>query len=361
MSGAIAFLQFNRLVLWGDTASTEITSQALCAEVATPSPYCGFVAAQTLTGQPTATALALSADGQTLVSGGQDKALKVWDLNTGKLKKTAQSDSGQVITVAISTDGKTVASGSADRMVRVWRSDSAQPPQLLKGHTDQVKHVAITPDGKTLISGSNEEVILWDLAAGQRQATVPDWSRSHFQVGPITVEPGPNRFSLLALNPVNKTAIWEFLGGDVVVWNLVKDEEIVALKERFDSLAGYVLSAQVSPDGKAAALQYSNSSKKFETRLKVWDLTTGQVIARGNTAFTRNLFLDVPIALSQDAIVGSVSGQLKVWGLQTGEPIAGIQAEKMSSLVISEDGKLLAGISGDPASQDARIKVFRRP
>lgn len=361
MGIAITLWQFSRVSPWTPHPTDIVSAPPLCAQAPDPSPYCSFALQQTLTGQTTATALALSGDGQTLASGGQDKSLRVWNLKTGQLRASFQNDSGQISTVAITADGNTVVSGSGDRMVRIWRLASQQPPQLLKGHTDGVQQVAITTDGQTLISGSNEEVMLWDLATGQRRATLPDLSQSQIKLGPLTIDTGPRRFHLLALNPATQTAIWEFLGGDVVVWDLVADRQVMALRERFDDFSGYVLSAQVSPDGQLAALQYSNSSKKFETRLKVWDLTTGQVVARGSIAFNQFTFLPIPMALSSDAIVGTDGDQLKVWNLQTAHPAATLSVEWMDPIVLSRDGKLLAGISGDPAYQNTEIRVLRRP
>ncbi|MFE1748574.1 WD40 repeat domain-containing protein [Coleofasciculus sp. H7-2] len=339
-------------------ASLEAVS---CSQHPTQSPYCKFSVVRTIDGHPSASTLAISADGQTLVSGGQDKAIKVWDLKTGQLKKTLQSDSGQVRAVAIAPDGKIVVSGSADHMVRIWNLTKDQPPRMLKGHSDDVKLVQMTPDGKTLISGSNGAVKEWDLATGQLKATLPNLRKSEIKIGPLSIEDDAmERLIPLAINPTSKTAIVEFLGGDIKVWDLTTNQQTAILKERFDTFAGYILSAYMSPDGKTAALQYTNSSKKFETRLKVWDLTTGKVAARGSTFFSRDTFVNVPLALSRDRIFGSTNRQLRVWNLQTAELEAVLDTGWMDALAVSPDGKLLAGISVNPDSQNAQIKVLRR-
>lgn len=63
--------------------------------------------------------VAISPDGQTLVSGSDDNTIKLWNLHNGKLNRTLHGDSGLVNCVAISPDGKTIVSGSTEEIV-VW-------------------------------------------------------------------------------------------------------------------------------------------------------------------------------------------------------------------------------------------------
>ena len=331
-----------------------------CSKMPSLSPYCNFSVVHTLVGHSTVTAIALSADGQTLVSGGRDKAIKVWDLNTGQLKQTLQSDSGIITTLAIAPDGQTIVSGSGDRMVRVWNLGANQPPLVLAGHPTGVSLVQITPDGKTIISASHDDVNVWDLATGQLKATLPTLPAFEVKLGPVTISDEPDRFIPLTISPDGKTAIFEFLNGKVVLWDLATDQQKAVLNERFDTFSGYILSAQISPDGTLAAAQYSNSSRKFETQLKVWDLATATVKARGSTFFSRDLFVDVPIALSRDRIIGSTNGKLKIWNLQTAELEAVLDSAWMSPIVVSPDGKRLAGVMGDPSTQNTEIRVLQR-
>ena len=64
--------------------------------------------------------VAVSSDGQTLVSGSWDKTIKVWELSTGKLVRTLTGHENPVDSVAISPDGQTLVSGSDDKTIRVW-------------------------------------------------------------------------------------------------------------------------------------------------------------------------------------------------------------------------------------------------
>ncbi|MBD2465023.1 hypothetical protein H6G89_28870 [Oscillatoria sp. FACHB-1407] len=352
--GQFVFWQFQPLMF--PEASSLFTP---CTQNPAQSPYCTFSVVHRLA-HPTATTLTLSTDGQTLVSGGQDKAIRVWDVETGQLIKTLQSDSGQVRAVAIAPDGKTVVSGSTDRRVRIWSLTTDQRPLMLAGHTEGVEFIRISPDGKTITSASQSEIKRWNLATGELEATLPTLPSSELQLGPITISNGPDRFIIRDISADGRTAIFEFFSGKVVLWDLIADQLRSELNERFDAFSGYVLSAHISPDGTLAAIQYSNSSAKFETQLKVWDLTAGEVKARGQVTASDTTFIDVPMAVTGDRILGSTNTGLNVWNLQTAEPEASLDVEWMSALTVSADGTFIAGITGDASTQNAKIQVLHR-
>jgi WD40 repeat protein len=65
--------------------------------------------------------IAFSPDGSQLVSGSDDKTVRLWSVASGKLLKTLDGHSGYVRSVAFHPNGKQVASGSSfDGTVRVW-------------------------------------------------------------------------------------------------------------------------------------------------------------------------------------------------------------------------------------------------
>jgi len=100
--------------------------------------------------------VAISPDGQTLVSGSEDKTIKIWQLNTGKLLHTLTGHSWAVQSIAISPDGNILASGSGDKTIRTWHIDTGK---LLHTFSMPVSVFTITfsPDGKTLAYGSIED------------------------------------------------------------------------------------------------------------------------------------------------------------------------------------------------------------
>jgi WD40 repeat protein len=62
----------------------------------------------------------LSPDGKTLVSGGEDNTVRVWNLETGKCNWIREEHTNWVRSVAFSFDGTMVASGSEDETIKIW-------------------------------------------------------------------------------------------------------------------------------------------------------------------------------------------------------------------------------------------------
>ncbi len=355
---AVVFLQVKGN-LWSPVSEPPASLAAVsCSQQPVPSPYCKFANVYTLAGHPSASTLALSTNSQILVSGGNDKAIKVWDLATGQLRKTLQSDSGQIRSLAIAPDGKTVVSGSADHMVRIWSLTSNQSPRMLAGHPNEVTLVKITLDGKRLISGSYGAIKVWDLKTGQLQTTFPSEAKSETKLGPITViNDAAQQFNPLDINTASNTV----LIGDRRVVDLATHQVRAVPQARGDNFfADYFLTGALSLDGKLGILQYGNTFKKFETRLKVRDLTTGMITGETSATFSRGTFVRVPIVVSRDRIFGSSGQQLQVWNLQTAQLEAVMDTGRLDPLVVNADGSILAGLTHDAAPNTRQIKVWRR-
>ncbi len=65
-------------------------------------------------------AVAFSADGARVLSGSDDRTLKLWDAATGALIRTFEGHSDVVLSVAFSADGARVLSGSDDKTLKLW-------------------------------------------------------------------------------------------------------------------------------------------------------------------------------------------------------------------------------------------------
>jgi WD40 repeat protein len=88
----------------------------------------------------------------------------LWNQQGQPIAQPFKGHSGYVLSVAISTDGKTIVSGGDDRTVRLWNQQGQPIAQPFKGHSGSVYSVAISTDGKTIVSGGDDRTVrLWDI------------------------------------------------------------------------------------------------------------------------------------------------------------------------------------------------------
>jgi len=122
------------------------------------------------------TAVALGVvDGEpVVVSGSSDSTVRLWDARTGQLRGfPLTGHSAYVLTVALGeVDGEpVVVSGSADHTVRLWDARTGRPRVgPLSGHLREVHGVALGKvDGESVVvSGSFDDTVrLWDARDGQ--------------------------------------------------------------------------------------------------------------------------------------------------------------------------------------------------
>jgi len=164
--------------------------------------------------------LALSLDGNYLLSGGIDETIRMWDARTRRMIRQFESKGGPVTHVefapdlkfaatvstrilnepnqvdiwevatgrsrgrlrgmktpicslAYSRDGQRIAAGSEDGMVILWTLGSQTPPRRLLAHKVPVNGTAFVGSGeKLLTSGRDGTIHLWDCATGAPKGTL---------------------------------------------------------------------------------------------------------------------------------------------------------------------------------------------
>jgi len=112
-------------------------------------------------------ALAFTPDDAFVVSAGADRTIRLWDVGGGRqLKQVATTEATQYA-VAVQPDGRRVAAGGADRLVRLFDLATGAVERTLEGHGDFIHGVAFSPTGTSLLSyGYAGSLRIWNPADG---------------------------------------------------------------------------------------------------------------------------------------------------------------------------------------------------
>ncbi|MFH1136344.1 MAG: caspase family protein [Pseudomonadota bacterium] len=129
--------------------------------------------------------LRFTADSRELISLGEDKVVRVWDLETGRTARTILGQvgpglEGALYALALSPDEKVLAVGgrlAGNRAeacsIRLHDFESGRVAGLLAGHANVVNDLDFSPRGGLLASASSDRTVrLWDLRGEAQPARV---------------------------------------------------------------------------------------------------------------------------------------------------------------------------------------------
>jgi len=114
------------------------------------------------------TSIAISHNASFIVTGSEDKTVRVWDAKTGKALLPPMRLPVPVASVVISEDGMRIVAGGKDRTVHVWNARTGKELLRITGHTDAVNSVVISADGTRIVTGSEDKTVrVWDAKTGK--------------------------------------------------------------------------------------------------------------------------------------------------------------------------------------------------
>jgi WD40 repeat protein len=132
------------------------------------------------------TSVALSADGQTLVSCSSsaspeygDRQVRVWDTRVGELRREFSRPQSAGRFVALSSDGTTVATSGSGKAIALWDVRTGRLVRELAGHAHPPQSAMFSADGRLLVSGADYRTTkVWEVATGRLLATMVTFSES---------------------------------------------------------------------------------------------------------------------------------------------------------------------------------------
>jgi WD40 repeat protein len=299
------------------------------------------------------TSLSFSADGKIIYLTSNDDALRLWDINSGKVSTIASLRAGSdyVLDASISQNGEQIASVSSRNTVKLWKAGSQEKPVTLAGHTAEVLSVSFSPNNKILASASYDRTIkLWDATKGKEIITLKGHSAS---VNSVRFSPDGK---IIASASDDKT---------VKLWD-AKTGKVIKTLERHTN---WVNSVSFSPDGKTIA------SASSDGKIILWDVGTGsytehQEPARETNTDPSNKEKNKPPAINSV----SFSPDGKTLAFATDEEVVKIldissnkilfttprrHKGKVNSVNFSPDGKTIVSAStGESGASENNLKLW---
>jgi len=305
-------------------------------------------------------AIAISSDGDSVLSGSFDTAAIRWSLKTEAAEQVLRFHAGAVNAVAFLTDGR-MATAGADAKIAIWTAGRQQPDQVYEGHTAPIVSLAVSPDGERLAAASWDHTVrIWSLRDGAQQVL-----EGHAQnVNGVAFTPDGR--SLVSVGYDRELRIWPLAGGTPSVIRLAAplnalaiapDDEIVAAgadgRLRFLSSDGSendeaqanrmpIVALAISPDGSLIAASGIAGAVT--------------IIDRKSRGIARSL--DDPgspvwsVAFLRDnatLLTGGADGKIRGWNARTGDAVG-------SSLQATSRDPL-AGFAGDRGAEVFRACV----
>ncbi len=290
------------------------------------------------------TRVLISPDSQTLASWQrrEDMNIRLWDIASGKHKRTLRGHKAPVKTVVFSPDSSMMVSWSSenDTTIRLWDVATGRHIRTLKGHTKMVEDVSFSPDGKTLASGGLDGTVrIWNSKTGKQEHVSLENSSGNdlaTQSAAVTV---------LMFNADGNVLASGHKNGSIRLWNIETEESRQTLRGHAEAVS----SITFGPDAKTLA----STSKDATARL--WDLNTGEQIytLTGYERTTWRVFFysnGLPLATGfQNPYIAKLDKNIRLWDLRTGQLKKTLMGHSgwAENLGFSGDGNTLTSMSFD--------------
>jgi WD40 repeat protein len=268
--------------------------------------------------------LAFTADGKSLVSGGADGFIHVWDTRMGKELRRFRSAPHYAFCLAVSPDGKHLAVGAfKDNGVCLRDLATGKELRRFRGRDHQAVHLAFSPDGKLLASTCPEGyALIWDVATGKQVHRAPSAQCCIGLPGPAVAFSRDGKCLAVAAGKKPRIDIW-----DTSCWKVVR-----SLKGH----RGLVVGLGFTADGKRLV------SGSLDGSVRLWDVVSGKQLHCYGTEM--GYVRGVVLASGGKVLAAcTTSGDVHAWDTASAKELWSVDLRTdVDAIAVSPDGKMLA-------------------
>lgn len=274
-------------------------------------------------------AVAFAANGQKLASGGWGNTINVWNPQNGLLDESLFGHTGPVLTLAFAPDNRTLASASwyPEYAIKLWRERSGARPPRVTNHSGAIYELIFTPNNR-LLSAGDTTARFWNASQGNFLGSIPTATEATTMAlspdGQLLALPGPN--NTIYIYRTSDRGLNQTLVGHT--------DEVTGLAFSHD---GNLLASGAFFNG-------------GNDRIKVWNLSTGNVVRELSGQFLFGPFIGINFSAGDAFIAASCEGTPAVWRVSDGAFIRSFPV--IGSARFSPDGTSLA-IGSNP------VRIYR--
>ena len=226
--------------------------------------------------------------------------VKIWNLDTGNLKKTLEGHTDEVNKIIIDPTSRFIIGVSYSGVLSIWNVESGTLVKTLtisdeRLYKNDFDYMQVDSGGRFLIyrAMNSKTARIWELESGNALLRIEDSNN----LMSVMVEP-TQRFAI-SLSPRT-----------IKIWDITSDKLVRTIEE------SYVNKILIDPSGK-----YIVTSKK--KTIKVWDMHTGKILntleGHSDRIYLMHIPEKSPLPDSPVIISKSMDGTINVWDLVTGK------------------------------------------
>lgn len=278
----------------------------------------------------------VSPDGQRAATYGDGGETCLWNTGQGAQIARLRGHRGPLNCAAFSSDGRRLITAGEDGSARVWDVAGGRLLRTFQ-HSGPVFRCSFSPDGARVLATTRDTVRIYDVNSGQ---LLRDWRVPDRTIRSAAFSPDGGR--LLAAGGTDDG--WR--GGEARVWEVATGKVL----HSFSLPVAEVTQACFSPDGKQVALACGDRTARL------WDMSTGLLKSIPHSEFCLH------VAFSPDSrklVTGTgdppihTMGTVRIWDVATGRPLTSPLHHQDSILYVefSHDGRMLVTTVADGTTQ----------